>query len=87
MELSRRERTETLKDYVAELKEELEDAEERLKDLDWERVRGHDVKMLGRLYRNNDAKPARRRNFSVFFDTCRQCAPRITPDRRSALTY
>jgi len=31
VELSRRERTETLKDYVAELKEELEDAEERLK--------------------------------------------------------
>jgi hypothetical protein len=33
------------------------------------------------------AKPARRRNFSVFFDTCRECGPSITPDRRSALTY
>jgi len=31
---SRRERTETLKDYIAELKEELEDAEERLKELE-----------------------------------------------------
>jgi hypothetical protein len=31
---SRRERTEALKDYIAELKEELEDAEERLKDLE-----------------------------------------------------
>ena len=31
---SRREETEALKDYIAELKEELEDAEERLKDLE-----------------------------------------------------
>ena len=31
---SRRERTEALKDYIAELKEELEDAEEHLKDLE-----------------------------------------------------
>jgi hypothetical protein len=31
---SRREGTEALKDYIAELKEELEDAEERLKDLE-----------------------------------------------------
>jgi hypothetical protein len=31
---SRRERTEALKDYITELKEELEDAEERLKELE-----------------------------------------------------
>jgi hypothetical protein len=31
---SRREKTEALKDYIAELKEELEDAEERLKELE-----------------------------------------------------
>jgi hypothetical protein len=31
---SRREETEALKDYIAELKEELQDAEERLKDLE-----------------------------------------------------
>ena len=31
---SRREKTEALKDYIADLKEELEDAEERLKDLE-----------------------------------------------------
>jgi hypothetical protein len=31
---SRRERTEALKDYIGELKEELQDAEERLKDLE-----------------------------------------------------
>ena len=31
---SRREKTEVLKDYIAELKEELQDAEERLKDLE-----------------------------------------------------
>ena len=31
---SRREKTEALKDYIAELKEELQDAEERLKDLE-----------------------------------------------------
>ena len=31
---SRREETEMLKDYIAELKEELQDAEERLKDLE-----------------------------------------------------
>jgi hypothetical protein len=31
---SRRERTEALKDYIAELKEELQDAEECLKDLE-----------------------------------------------------
>jgi hypothetical protein len=31
---SRREETEALKDYIAELKEELEDAEERLKELE-----------------------------------------------------
>jgi hypothetical protein len=31
---SRRERTEALRDYIAELKEELEDAEERLKELE-----------------------------------------------------
>jgi hypothetical protein len=31
---SRREKTEVLKDYIAELKEALEDAEERLKDLE-----------------------------------------------------
>ncbi len=31
---SRREKTEALKDYIAELKEELHDAEERLKDLE-----------------------------------------------------
>ena len=30
----RREETEALKDYIAELKEELQDAEERLKDLE-----------------------------------------------------
>jgi hypothetical protein len=33
-EPSRREKTEVLKDYIAELKEELEDAEERLKELE-----------------------------------------------------
>jgi len=31
---SRRERTEELKDYIAELKEALEEAEERLKELE-----------------------------------------------------
>jgi hypothetical protein len=31
---SRREKTEVLKDYIAELKEELEDAEERLRQLE-----------------------------------------------------
>ena len=31
---SRREKTEVLKDYIADLKEELQDAEERLKDLE-----------------------------------------------------
>jgi len=31
---SRREETEAVKDYIAELREELEDAEERLKDLE-----------------------------------------------------
>ena len=31
---SRREQAEALKDYIAELKEELQDAEERLKDLE-----------------------------------------------------
>ena len=31
---SRREKTEALKDYIAELKEELQDAEERLKELE-----------------------------------------------------
>jgi hypothetical protein len=31
---SRRERTEALKDYIAELKEELEDAEEHFKELE-----------------------------------------------------
>ena len=31
---SRREKTEALKDHIAELKEELQDAEERLKDLE-----------------------------------------------------
>jgi hypothetical protein len=30
---SRRQRTEALKDYIAELKDELEDAEERLREL------------------------------------------------------
>ena len=30
----RREKTEALKDYIAELKEELQDAEEHLKDLE-----------------------------------------------------
>jgi hypothetical protein len=32
--VSRREKTEALRDYIAELKEELQDAEERLKDLE-----------------------------------------------------
>jgi hypothetical protein len=31
---SRRQKTEALKDYIAELKDELEDAEERLRDLE-----------------------------------------------------
>jgi len=31
---SRRERTEALKDYIAELKDELEDAEERLREVE-----------------------------------------------------
>ena len=31
---SRRKRTEALKDYIAELKDELEDAEERLRELE-----------------------------------------------------
>jgi hypothetical protein len=31
---SRREQMEALKDYIAELKEELEDAEERLRDME-----------------------------------------------------
>jgi hypothetical protein len=31
---SRRERTEALKDYITELKDELEDAEERLRELE-----------------------------------------------------
>jgi hypothetical protein len=31
---SRREKTEVLKDYIADLKEVLQDAEERLKDLE-----------------------------------------------------
>jgi hypothetical protein len=31
---SRRQRTESLKDYIAELKDELEDAEERLRELE-----------------------------------------------------
>jgi hypothetical protein len=33
---SRREEAEAIKDYIAELKEELQDAEERLKDLEKE---------------------------------------------------